>query len=117
MVTTRDPHTAAATRIRVEPQSDDVPADESMFRFVRLRAHWAFLGALFLGVVLRIGMWIALPNPLMTFTDANVYVRAAQEFLFRPIEGRTAGYPLFLRVVHSINGSVDAPVITQHLLA
>ena len=80
------------------------------------RHHWAFVMALAVGAILRVAMWVALPHPLMTFTDANVYVRAAQQFLFRPLEGRTAGYPLFLRELHGIDDSVDLPVISQHAL-
>lgn len=74
------------------------------------------MSAVAIGFVLRVAMWIALPHPLMTYTDANVYVNAAREFLFRPVEGRTAGYPLFLRVTHGIVPSVDAPVVLQHLM-
>lgn len=60
-------------------------------------------------------MLFAVPLPLMTFTDANVYVSAAQEYLFRPVMGRTAGYPLVLRVFHGIWASPTLPVIAQHL--
>lgn len=62
-------------------------------------------------------MVIALPLPLMNFTDANVYVDAAREYLFRPVMGRTAGYPLFLRLGHDVSGSPIFPVILQHMAA
>lgn len=82
-----------------------------------IRTHWLFAVVLGLAVLLRIAMMIALPQPLMSYTDANVYVRAAQEFLFRPLEGRTAGYPLFLRVSHGLSGGAIFPVVLQHLMA
>jgi hypothetical protein len=81
-----------------------------------LRTHWLIVVVLVLGTAMRLGMLLALPLPLMQYTDANVYVRAAQEFLFRPEEGRTAGYPLFLRTAHGLSGSVTFPIVLQHLL-
>ncbi|MEV4420868.1 hypothetical protein AB0L40_12945 [Patulibacter sp. NPDC049589] len=68
-------------------------------------------------MLLRLAIMVALPQPLMSYTDANVYVRAAQEYLFRPLEGRTAGYPLFLRLSHDVSGSPTFPVVLQHLLS
>lgn len=69
------------------------------------------------GLLLRVAMVAGLPHPLETFTDANVYVRAAHAQLFLPLEGRTAGYPLFLRVVHGVWGRPEVPVVLQHLIA
>ena len=81
-----------------------------------LRTHWLLVGLLAAGTLLRVGMLIAVPLPLMTFTDANVYVAAAQQFLFRPVEGRTAGYPLFLRILHDIWATPTLPIVLQHVL-
>ena len=88
-----------------------------MSRFLgMLRTHWVFAGVLAVGALLRVGMLVALPLPLMTFTDANVYVAAAQQFLFRPVEGRSAGYPLVLRILHDIWASPMLPIVLQHVL-
>lgn len=81
------------------------------------RTHWIFVLVLLGGVLMRVAMMIALPQPMMPFTDANVYVRAAQEYLFRPLEGRTAGYPLFLRIAHGISDGPLLPVVLQHLMS
>jgi hypothetical protein len=88
-----------------------------MSRTLRLlRTHWLLVSFLAFGALLRLGMLIALPLPLMTFTDANVYVAAAQQFLFRPVEGRTAGYPLVLRILHDVWATPTLPVVLQHVL-
>ena len=81
-----------------------------------LRTHWVFATLFAIGALLRVGMLIALPLPIMTFTDANVYVSAAHEFLFRPVEGRTAGYPLVLRILHDVWASPTLPIVLQHVL-
>ena len=91
-------------------------------RFVRpvvalAREHWLLSVLLAIGLLLRVAMMVALPLPLMNFTDANVYVDAAREFLFRPQMGRTAGYPLMLRVMHVVWESPTLPVIVQHASA
>lgn len=49
-------------------------------------------------------------RPLVTFTDANVYDRAAGDGLFEPYEGRTAGYPLVLRTLRRAR---DPPVLPR----
>lgn len=80
-----------------------------------LRTHWLLVAFLAVGVALRAAMTVSLPLPLMTFTDANVYVSAAREFIFRPVMGRTAGYPLILRVLHDVWATPIVPVIVQHV--
>lgn len=82
---------------------------------LRRPAVFPLVVVLTIGLVLRIAMWIAMPAPLFAFPDANVYVAAAQEYLFRGAEGRTAGYPLFLRTLHGIWASPILPVVVQQL--
>ncbi len=82
-----------------------------------LPRHRLLVAVVGVGLLLRAAMVVALPHPLLTFIDANVYVRAAQDGLFLPLEGRTAGYPLFLRALHGVSASVDLPILAQHGVA
>lgn len=69
------------------------------------------------GLLLRVALVVGLPQPLLTFTDPNAYVRAAQDHLFHPLEGRTPGYPLVLRLLHDAWPSIAVPMVLNHLLA
>lgn len=82
-----------------------------------MRAHGAICAVVAAGLALRLAMLAGLDDPLLTFSDANAYVRAADGALFLPLEGRTAGYPLFLRVLHDVWADPLLPVVVQHLLA
>lgn len=82
-----------------------------------LRRETPLVLVLLVGLLTRVAMVGGLPQPLLTFTDANAYVRAANGALFLPLEGRTAGYPLVLRVLHAAWPSTTAVTLLQHGLA
>jgi len=81
----------------------------------RTPASWAVLAVALLGLALRVwakaGIWPA----SLSKHDTAAYVRAAHYGLSKdPLE--PSGYPIFLRVLHSISGQLAFTTTVQHLL-
>jgi hypothetical protein len=90
--------------------SDRLPAEG------RERAALAMLVALLLaGGVLRLWLMLSIRPALVGYADSYAYVTSAIGPLFSDTL-RPAGYPLFLRGVHSVNANLSATILLQHAL-
>lgn len=105
--------------------SDDAPArssDPGRLRAVRERAvglagriPLALAVVVALGVVLRAALWLAYDPTIANAEDTAVYLSMAQIELFSDAF-RTAGYSMFLRLMHAISTDVDVTIAVQHLI-
>ena len=72
-------------------------------------------GMVALGVVLRVWITVTWKPAFVGYYDAGAYARAARDGVFTDMF-RPAGYPVFMRVLHTFSDRVLAVTAVQHLL-
>ena len=81
----------------------------------RTPASWAVLAVALLGLALRVWAKVGIWPASLSKHDTAAYVRAAHYGLSKdPLE--PSGYPIFLRVLHSISGQLAFTTTVQQLL-
>lgn len=75
----------------------------------------ALLVLVAVGVALRIALDLSYRPAVLTFADSIAYIAMANETMFSD-PARTAGYSVFLDVVHTVSDSLTATIQLQHLL-
>lgn len=78
-------------------------------------AFGALAGLLLAGAALRAVVMFTAAPALLGYPDSYFYIRAAHHQLFSD-PGHTAGYAVFLRVLHGIDPHLLVVVLVQHLL-
>ena len=73
----------------------------------------ALAAVLVAGAGLRLWLMLSVRPALLGYPDSYPYIASAKELLFGdPL--RPAGYPLFLRAVHSVNANMSFTTLVQH---
>ncbi len=83
------------------------------------RGAWAVAIALAVLLLVAVGLRLALIDAqrpgFLGFIDSLLYLRSARDQLLAD-PGRPAGYPLFLRILHGLDGNLSFALLVQHLL-
>jgi hypothetical protein len=72
----------------------------------------AVIGVFAAGTAIRVG-FMASRGPFLGISDSGSYIGAARGGLFSNVYG-TAGYPLFIRVVHAVSAHLSLLIAAQH---
>jgi hypothetical protein len=70
---------------------------------------------LVIAIALRFAFWLEYRPAMMNNADAYAYIGSANEELFAD-PARPAGYPMFLRLLHSVSDDLDFTIVFQHLM-
>ncbi len=75
----------------------------------------ALVVVVLVGIGLRAVLWLAYDPAVLNVSDTSAYLVMATGNLFdEPV--RTAGYPLFMRVVHALSSDIDVTLAIQHTI-
>jgi hypothetical protein len=68
-----------------------------------------------IAIALRLAFWLEYRPAMMNNADAFAYIGSADDELFTD-PARPAGYPMFLRLLHSVSDDLDFTIVFQHVM-